>query len=1106
MLLSRSQRRERFRKLAKVESLESRQLMATDLLLTTFPVESDPQPAMYSRMFFDSGVGMQLSAQQWAEGFASMRMNFGQSLASGDLIDFASAEQAQDYLVSKLVNTWSRVFGQSVDAQSYYAGAGVRTEMFDGFADVGDRTLVRTDSALTNLQTSTLSNVQTVGVDEPDRFKISVNGYAFISTVSSHGSQVAIYDARDPANLIKVGSIDTSAHAQLHVVGDQLIVVTPVIEMLMVTSPSNVTGYDSWKTKVDVYDVTNKSQPTLQSSTSVSGGGFRTRFTENGLVLYGSKAVSNMQPLFIANDPTATYAQLPETSIGRFETAAEFSARVRPMVVNWLLPQISTRDAVGAVRDLPTVGDWSDLRFYEGVENIGSFSQNLVVSSFELNESGLKPVDVEMLVGGGMTVEYADNNTLYLAEPAWLDPSMATGQPSTRIHAFQFDNNGVELLGAGFVPGQINNSRMMDEFEGNLRVFTETREWTRGGTTAASTDLYILEPSDGKLKVIGQLKDVADGQAIYSSYFDDAQAFITTWVPDIVTAQPYPYDPLHAFDLSDPTKPVELSELVIPGVSTYLHRVDANHLLGIGYIEEQGVWRFQVSLYDVTDLTKLVTVDTWSSIMPAIPTFRGWIQDTLSIQFDATTGLLSVPFTTFNGTSQIAGDNSLSVFKIDPSAKDPLQLAASVSIDRSTGARRSVVLGETLFVISDEWFSSYSIDSFEKPLDRELLTVPGVTDVLQMRLGEEKVIDVIANDHVVDGRVTSVDSGTIGAKVTLLSDGRILYAAPKSLIGVYSDSVAYTVERPNGETYTGQLSVQFTSEYQPTFSQEWINVQLAVVDDQGNPVQWMTKGSEYWIEIQANDLRSKPLGIFAAYIDVAFDPSELSIVGTTEGIGEFTNGIAPVITAGSIAGFGAFNVRITPPEVSNSRIARIKVRSEIEGTPQLAGTPSVAPARESLIYGDSAPIAPQNVYVYTLYSGPIMGNPPVTVEPTMITVTGDINGDGERSPLDVLMVVEYLNRQSEMMRTGATAATAASTQLSMDVSGDGAVSPLDVLMIVEQLVASNASSRIGGEGESVSSLETSSDSSAATDQALLALQSIDFTDSQDLATRRRRSF
>ncbi len=42
-------------------------------------------------------------------------------------------------------------------------------------------------------------------------------------------------------------------------------------------------------------------------------------------------------------------------------------------------------------------------------------------------------------------------------------------------------------------------------------------------------------------------------------------------------------DPLHGIDLSDPFNPRELSELIIPGFTSYLQKIDATHWIGLGF-------------------------------------------------------------------------------------------------------------------------------------------------------------------------------------------------------------------------------------------------------------------------------------------------------------------------------------------------------------------------------------------------------------------------------------------------------------------------------------------------------------------------------------------
>ena len=88
----------------------------------------------------------------------------------------------------------------------------------------------------------------------------------------------------------------------------------------------------------------------------------------------------------------------------------------------------------------------------------------------------------------------------------------------------------------------------------------------------------------------------------------------------------------------------------------------------------------------------------------------------------------------------------------------------------------------------------------------------------------------------------------------------------------------------------------------------------------------------------------------------------------------------------------------------------------------------------------------------------------------------DVNADGELSPLDVLIVINYLNSSVESNKVG----DGESSDNRLDVNGDGWISPLDVLILVNQLNSSH--SGLGeGEGEA-----------ASTDQQSISASALDF--------------
>jgi len=67
-------------------------------------------------------------------------------------------------------------------------------------------------------------------------------------------------------------------------------------------------------------------------------------------------------------------------------------------------------------------------------------------------------------------------------------------------------------------------------------------------------------------------------------------------------------DPLFVIGLSNPTQPVVLGELKIPGYSEYLHPYDEGHIIGFGQETTENQWGgtvtdgFKMALFDVSDV------------------------------------------------------------------------------------------------------------------------------------------------------------------------------------------------------------------------------------------------------------------------------------------------------------------------------------------------------------------------------------------------------------------------------------------------------------------------------------------------------------------------
>jgi uncharacterized secreted protein with C-terminal beta-propeller domain len=109
----------------------------------------------------------------------------------------------------------------------------------------------------------------------------------------------------------------------------------------------------------------------------------------------------------------------------------------------------------------------------------------------------------------------------------------------------------------------------------------------------------VLQEQDGELIVVGQIDNVAPTEDIRSVRFRGDRGFVVTFKKT---------DPLFVFDLKDPLAPLIAGELKIPGFSTYMHLMDDDHLLSIGYdADDQGSFAWftgiMLQIFDVSDMS-----------------------------------------------------------------------------------------------------------------------------------------------------------------------------------------------------------------------------------------------------------------------------------------------------------------------------------------------------------------------------------------------------------------------------------------------------------------------------------------------------------------------
>ncbi len=377
------------------------------------------------------------------------------------------------------------------------------------------------------------TNIQVAGVDEADIVKTD-GQYIYTASNDYTNGQNYIYvlkaNPQDPRVIAKIpienntylaGMFLSQDSNNLVVIGSQyqfyILGVTdsrsPAVGM-----PSIFPYYNSVKTFVNVYDISDKAYPSLARNFTLSGSYFNSRMIGDyvyAVVSQSAYVYENTVPLPTISTGTGT-TEIPATKI-YYSNAS----------------------------------DYSDVQ-----NNYFTFTS---FYGLNLKDPSQELTNMTVLMGGASTM-YVSLGNIYVTYPTWTE-----GQ-YTSIYRVSVDGGNLTFQAKGSVPGNVLNQYSMDEFNGYFRL--ATTNWKDTTENA----VYVL---DKNLTTVGalELKNTEIRETIQSTRFIGNKAYIVTFEQK---------DPFFVLDMSNPAAPRVAGKLEIPGYSSYLHPYDENHIIGIG--------------------------------------------------------------------------------------------------------------------------------------------------------------------------------------------------------------------------------------------------------------------------------------------------------------------------------------------------------------------------------------------------------------------------------------------------------------------------------------------------------------------------------------------
>ncbi len=504
----------------------------------------------------------------------------------------AIADQTYASALQSCLPTQQGVYYQDGEETSYCSSGGRGLSADGGYATGGTTSSpsLGNDADEGASEYSTTNN-QVADVEEADYVK-NDSGHVYVLDQTG----LRVFDAWPAEETHQLTRIELPGEPRrLLLSGDKLVVFTRLAGDGGFGSPSSqgcTYGYDcratseGGTTSVLVYDVSAPDSPVLAKRYDLPGGYVASRRVDDDVYVVIHRGAGDQTLPGIDFDFKGSDA---EDAAEKYEgLIATIDHDVAALPDSHFLP-----DSEGGASDEAAC---EDALVAEGADG----GDLLTLLSFDLTALN-EPRSTVLATKPGFV--YASADALYLATDGTSGASdpygyyYATASTDvSSIHKFSLDAGIPRYVGSSAVRGHVLNQFSMDEHDGVLRV-AATSGWVPE-PGVSSTITTLAEGAEGFAR-IGELTGLAPTEDIRSVRFDGERGFVVTFKKT---------DPLFVIGLADPANPAVLGELKIPGFSTYMHPLDRDHLLSVGFdADDHDDFAYfdgiQIQIFDVSDLS-----------------------------------------------------------------------------------------------------------------------------------------------------------------------------------------------------------------------------------------------------------------------------------------------------------------------------------------------------------------------------------------------------------------------------------------------------------------------------------------------------------------------
>jgi uncharacterized secreted protein with C-terminal beta-propeller domain len=465
------------------------------------------------------------------------------------------------------------------------------------------------------------TNIQVAGVDEADIVK-SDGSYLYVRA----GQEINILAAYPPEKARVLSSLTfDNPPLGLYVHGNQMLVISqqePIVRPMSEVPEGTASKIyppisRPMGLKVTIYDTSNKANPKLKDSFSITGASYvASRMIGSYVYLIANTPLNLHKPQADAQ----SNVRLPEIIEGNGSVTTLPATAIQYFDI----PYPAYRYTVVQAYNLDARTRKTSIFLTGTTQQVFASAQNFYLAS----PAPLDPIPLCQKYLDRLTALLPDSLTNKLKDPnaateqkleqlahvlsmgnntgpgnqaeiaqvvSEMQRDLARAQDQTLVQKFGISGYEVVFHAKAEVPGQVLNQFSMDEQDGYFRIATTTRDpmqWEN-----SSNNIFVY---NSNLQLTGKLMGLAPSERIYSARFLGRRAYLVTFRET---------DPFFVIDLADPAVPKVLGYLKIPGFSSYLHPYDENHIIGIGkettpILQEQGGPRptgLKIALFDVTN-------------------------------------------------------------------------------------------------------------------------------------------------------------------------------------------------------------------------------------------------------------------------------------------------------------------------------------------------------------------------------------------------------------------------------------------------------------------------------------------------------------------------